>query len=217
MSSEPEYGEAPRSGGLGRWAVPAAAIALVVAMALDTTIVTIGSEADVRGDVFSAEAYGQDMFPQVQSAVESKAVGAGALAQAIAEDKDSAVAQYGTPSGIAPIMAVSFTGTVGEGKSGIYEVEVEDLPDDISIRVQTGPAINGTDLRDAPGTIEFGQFKNQIEYQNAGAAINDAMKAEVLADLDRENLTGKTISVTGAFRMINPKNWLVTPVRLTVQ
>ena len=42
--------------------------------------------------------------------------------------------------------------------------------------MQTGPAINGTDLRDAPGEIKFGQFTNQIEYQNAGAALNNAMK-----------------------------------------
>ena len=209
--------ESEKRTAFGRWILPAVATVVVVTMALDTTVVRIGSEQDVRDDVFSPDAYGADMFPQVRSAIESKAAPAETLAQAVADDKEAAVAQYGTPSGIAPIMAVSFTGTVGEGKSGIYSVDVEDLPDDITVRVQTGPAITGTELRDAPGTIEFGQFTNQIEYQNAGAAINDAMKSEVLADLDRENLTGKTISVTGAFRMINPKNWLVTPIRLEVQ
>lgn len=89
--------------------------------------------------------------------------------------------------------------------------------EDAKVRVQTGPAVNGTDLRDATGTISFGDFTNQIEYQNAGAGINNAMKADVLADLDRENLTGKTIEVTGAFTMISAKNWLVTPVELSVQ
>ncbi|MGT2466735.1 DUF2291 family protein [Mesorhizobium atlanticum] len=29
---------------------------------------------------------------------------------------------------------------------------------------RSGPAINGTDLRDATGDIVFGKFKNQIEY-----------------------------------------------------
>ena len=52
------------------------------------------------------------------------------------------------------------------------------------IRVQTGPAINGTDLRDATGEVKFGDFKNQIEYQNAGSAINNAMKEAVLAGID---------------------------------
>jgi predicted lipoprotein len=30
-------------------------------------------------------------------------------------------------------------------------------------------------------------------------------------------LTGKTISVVGAFKLINPKSWLLTPVELEVQ
>ncbi|MFD1807924.1 DUF2291 family protein [Gemmobacter lanyuensis] len=77
--------------------------------------------------------------------------------------------------------------------------------------------MNGTDLRDAPGDIAFGAFKNQIEYQDAGSAINRAMKAAVLDGIDTANLTGKTIEVTGAFRLVNPKNWMITPVRVTVK
>ncbi|MEO2037276.1 MAG: DUF2291 family protein, partial [Martelella sp.] len=81
----------------------------------------------------------------------------------------------------------------------------------------TGPAINGTDLRDATGTIAFGQFKNQIEYQDAGSALNNEMKKDVLAGIDTANLSGKTISVTGVFKLINPKNWLVTPVEMSIE
>jgi predicted lipoprotein len=83
--------------------------------------------------------------------------------------------------------------------------------------VQTGPAINGTDLRDATGTITFEQFTNQIDYQNAGSALNKEMKAQVLSKIDNGNLTGKTLSVVGVFQLINPNSWLVTPVRLDVQ
>ncbi len=83
--------------------------------------------------------------------------------------------------------------------------------------MQTGPAINGTDLRDATGDIEFGQFTNQIEYQNAGAAINDEMKEQVLSGIDTGDLSGETVDVTGVFKLINPNNWLVTPVSLSVQ
>ena len=71
--------------------------------------------------------------------------------------------------------------------------------------MQTGPAINGTDLRDATGEIKFGEFKNQIEYQNAGSAINNAMKKQVLAGIDTSALPGKTISVVGAFTLVNPE------------
>lgn len=85
------------------------------------------------------------------------------------------------------------------------------------IRVQTGPAINGTDLRDATGAIAFGQFVNQIDYQNAGSALNKEMKKQVLSKIDASKLAGKTISVVGAFKLINPNNWLVTPVKLDAQ
>lgn len=195
--------------------VPAALLVLVVAIALDTRLVPVGQA--VQADVFSPEAYGDEQFPKIQSDVESRAVDAETLATDLAADKAAATEKYGTPSGVAPVFPVSFTGVVGEGKSGIFDIDVAGLPDGTRVRVQTGPAINGTELRDITGTIEFGQFKNQIEYQNAGAAINDAMKTQVLAGLDRDSLTGKTASVVGAFRMINPKSWLVTPVTLSVQ
>ncbi len=43
------------------------------------------------------------------------------------------------------------------------------------------------------------------------------MKKQVLAGIDTATLTGKTVAVAGAFKLINPKNWLVTPVKLNVQ
>ena len=48
-------------------------------------------------------------------------------------------------------------------------------------------------------------------------ALNNEMKKEVLAKIDTSALTGKTIAVVGAFKLVNPKSWLVTPVRLEVQ
>lgn len=207
-----------RSGhGIGRFAIPVVVVALLGAMAFDTTIVRIGSDRDVQEDVFSPEVYGQQEFPRIQAAIEAKAVEAATLAPAIAGDTAAATEAYGTPSGVGPIFPVSFTGTIGEGRSGIFPVAVDGIPEELSIRVQTGPAINGTELRDATGEIAFGQFTNQIEYQNAGAALNNKMKAEILAELDRDALTGRTIAVVGVFRLINPKSWLVTPVRLAVQ
>ncbi|MDQ2694802.1 MAG: DUF2291 domain-containing protein [Pseudomonadota bacterium] len=200
-----------------RVALAGAAVVLVVAMALDTKVVSIGSEEDVRAKVFSPETFGAEQFPSIQTKVEERAVDAQTLAAAIAEDRKAAAGKYGTPAGAGAVLPVRFTGVAGEAKAGIYTVAVEGVPEEIKVRVQTGPAINGTDLRDFPGTIAFGDFKNQIEYQNAGAGINNAMKKQVLADVDTGNLTGKTITVTGVFKLINPKNWLVTPVRLSVE
>ncbi len=189
----------------------------VIALGLDTTVVSIGSDADQREAAFSPAAFGEEHFPRIRDYVVDNAVSAPLLSEAIDADQSAAAEQYGVSAGIGAVIPVRFTGTVGEGSTGVFNVSVDGIPADRTIRVQTGPAINGTDLRDATGTISFGQFTNQIEYQDAGSGINNAMKAEVLQGLDREALPGQRIKVTGVFKLINPNNWFVTPVALEVR
>jgi predicted lipoprotein len=191
--------------------------ALIAAIALDTTVVPIGGENDMRQAAFSPDAFGEKEFPRIQAYVNGRAVDALQLAPAVLADKAAAAKQYGTPSSTGAIMMVRATGVVGDGTSGIYDVAVEGLPPEIRVRMQSGPAVNGTDLRDAPGDIAFGQFKNQIEFQNAASGINRAMKKAVLDKVDAGALKGKTVDLVGAFRLVNPKSWLITPVAVTVK
>lgn len=195
----------------------ALAIIVVGAIAIDTTVVRIGSGDDVRQQAFSPESYGAEQFPKIQAAVQQKAVAATELANAIAADKKAAGEKYGVATTTGPVLPVTLNGVFGERKSNYNELKVDGLPADVTVRVQTGPAVNGTDLRDATGTIEFGQFTNQIQFQDAGSAINNEMKKSVLANLDPATLTGKTASVVGVFKLVNPKNWLVTPVKVEVK
>lgn len=196
----------------------AVAIALLLgAIALDTTIVKIGSAEDQRQAAFDPDAFGKAEYPRISEAVRARAVEAPVLAQAILDDKTAAIESYGTPGGIGAYMPVQLEGVLGESKSGIFDVTIEGLPEDIRVRLQTGPAINGTELRDITGDIVFGAFKNQIEFQDAGAGINRAMSAEVLGDLDRDTMTGKSVAVVGVFNLINPKNWLITPISVEVK
>jgi predicted lipoprotein len=200
-----------------RWFGVAAAVVLVGAMAFDTKIVRIGSENDVRVQKFSPQAFGAEQFPLIQQSVETRAVDAVELAQAIAADKKAAGEKYGVATSTNPVLPVKFTGVIGERKANYNVVAVEGLPPELTVRVQTGPALNGTDLRDATGQIEFGQFRNQIEYQDAGSAINNEVKTAVLGGIDPASLSGKTVSVIGVFKLVNPKNWVVTPVRFDVK
>lgn len=208
---------APAASRRGSLIAGAIGLAVLAAIALDTTIVPIGSEADVRQQAFSPDSFGTSEFPRVQAFILEKAVEAQTLAPAVLADKAAAAKTYGTASTTGAILPVRVTGVVGEGKAGVYALTVEGLPAEIKVRVQTGPAINGTDLRDAPGDIAFGQFKNQIEYQDAGSGLNRAMKAAVLDGIDAAALQGKTIEVVGAFRLVNPKNWMITPVQVVVK
>ena len=194
-----------------------AAVIVIAAMALDTKVVRIGSPSDVQAGVFSPATYGKTEFPKVKALVEGRATDAVTLANAIAKDAEAAGTQYGIAADAGPEIAVKFTGKAGKQDSGVYDVAIPGMPDNVQVTVQTGPAITGTDLRDGTGTIAFGQFSNQIEYQNAGSALNKEMKAAILAKLDTANLTGKTITVAGVFQLSDPATWLVTPVKLDVQ
>lgn len=225
MSPQPQMAARPRGKSrIGLLAVAGAALVLIVAMALDTKVVKIGSAADIAPNTFSPAAFGEAEFPKVKAAIEARAVDAVTLAAAVVKDKDAAAKQYGVEpakSGVATssgaVISVKFTGVVGKGDSGVYDVAVEGVPSSVTIRMQTGPAIYGTDLRDATGLISFGQFVNQIDYQNAGSALNKETKKRVLSKVDTAKLTGKTVSVIGAFKLLTADNWLITPVRLDVK
>lgn len=209
--------KAPAASRRGAMIASALAVAVIAAMALDTTVVRIGSDADLRQQAFSPDTFGEAEFPRIRDHVASKAVDALELAPAALADKVAAGKEYGTVSTTGAIMPVKVTGVLGESKAGIYPLAVDGMPPEIKVRVQTGPAINGTDLRDVTGDIAFSNFKNQIEYQDAGSGINRAMKKAVLDGIDTAALTGKTVEITGAFRLINPKNWLITPVAVVVK
>ena len=210
-------GVSPVSGRRGLWVGLVIVAALVIAMGASTKVVKIHSADDVEANVFSPERFGAQEFPKVRAAVTARAAPAPELATAIAADKDAAAKKYGVPGSLGPEMSVKFEGVAGEQSSGVYDVKVAGVPEGLRIRVQTGPAINGTDLRDATGTITFGQFVNQIEYQNAGSALNKELKKQVLSKIDNSSLTGQTLSVVGVFQLFNPKSWLVTPVSLEVK
>ncbi len=202
---------------LKRWGITlAATLAVLIVIGLNTKVVKIGSAEDTAEQAFAPDKYGEKAFPGIQKNVEGRAVDVVTLATALNADANAAKIKYGIGDDL-PVFSVSLTGVVGDGQSGIYQVKVAGLPDDLKIRLQTGPAINGTDLRDATGTIQFGDFTNQIEYQNAGSGINREMKRQVLSKIDTAHLSGKTVKVTGVFRLLNPKNWLVTPVEMVIQ
>ncbi|CEP35075.1 Uncharacterized periplasmic lipoprotein [Halomonas sp. R57-5] len=194
----------------------AAAFALVLfaLMAFDTKVISLTELESTVG--FSPQQFAQETFPEIQAYVENNAVDASVLAPEVLQDASAAGERYGVAAGIGHIVPLSLSGVVVEGRGGVYTLEVADVPSDIVIRVQTGPAINGTTLRDTTGNIQFGDFTNQIEYQDVGAALNDEMKRQVLADISGQDLAGKTLEVVGSFTMINPKNWLITPVSIAI-
>lgn len=216
-SRTPQRARTPKKH-LGRWAAVALTVIGLLVVVLGTKVVPDGAQQELAApEAFDKATFGAEQFPTVQQEITDRAVPAPELAEAIAADPEAAAEEHGVDSAGQTVYSTTFTGTVGEGSGGIYEVAVEGMPEDVTVRIQTGPAINGTELRDATGQFDFGQFTNQIEYQDAGAALNEEMKKQVLDPIDPSTLSGETVTVTGAFTAINPEGWLVTPVSLEVQ
>lgn len=215
--AEPGGRPIPKPKHTGRWAAIILTVLALVLVIAGTKVVPDGEEAVAGSEEFDRETFGAEHFPAIQEEIIERAVEAPVLAEAIADDPEQAAEEYGVQESGNILYSTSFTGTVEGGESGIYDVAVEGMPEDVSVRIQTGPAINGTELRDATGTLDFGQFTNQIEFQDAGSALNEEMKVQVLDPIDVDSLEGSTVTVIGAFTAINPQGWLVTPVSLEVQ
>jgi predicted lipoprotein len=189
--------------------IAGAVVVLLVAMGWNTKVVSIRSQVAAQPGAFDPASYGLAEFPKVRSQIVSRAVDAATLAAAIAKDSTAAGTKYGVPGEIGPEFSVKFTGVAEKATFGVYTINVPGVSNTVTVRVQTGPAINGA--------ITFGQFTNQIDYQNAGSALNSEVKTQVLAKVDTAKLTGKTVSVVGVFQLVVPNSWLITPVTLEVR
>jgi predicted lipoprotein len=194
------------------------ALAVVIALALDTTTRSDTAPRVSGGRVaFDPKAYGAKTYPKVVAAIDKRAVPLTTVAKAIKADPDAAGRRYGArESASSPYsFAVAGEGVAGKPADSLMPVKVKGLPG-TTVSLQVGPALNGTALRDVVGFIDFNQFINQVDYADAGTALNDQVKAKVLEGLDRASLQGKRVRFTGAFTYLAPTVVTVTPIRLQV-
>ncbi|GAA1018256.1 hypothetical protein Aple_034610 [Acrocarpospora pleiomorpha] len=199
---------------LGRGSLIALAL-LIIAIVAATTYRSDSAPRAEEAEKFNPAGYGAETYePKVVPAIQQKAVDLVTLQKAIAADPDAAGQQYGNREGTGPYSyAVTVTGTAGAAESGLLPVTVPDVGK-TRVSVQIGPAINGTALRDAVGFIEFGQFTNQVEYADAGTALNDQVKSKVLASLDVASLKDKKITVVGAMTPLTADVLTITPISI---
>ena len=88
----------------------------------------------------------------------------------------------------------------------------------VAALVQIGPAMRGTALRDALNFVSFNDFKNQIDYAQFGKAFNQHVVRVELANLPRDKLVGRDVSVLGAFTLeAGDRPPLVTPAQLKLE
>ncbi|PZM15101.1 DUF2291 family protein [Rhizobium tubonense] len=141
----------------------------------------------------------------------------------IAADPDDAGAKFGhrEKEGNAPwTYVVKFNGEIvaadTQSRAATIDVDI-DGDGKADAKVQIGPALRGTALRDSLDFVNFNAFKNQIEWAQFGKAFNEKVNATLLQSLPRDGLTGKTVKVSGAFPTPSSGQLpLVTPATIAI-
>ena len=199
-----------------RLMVAAGIVILLAAMAVSTTWWPADKPIPGQTVKFDATSWAEENYEsKVVPAIEEDPVDVSTLVPLLEQDPDAAGATYGKRDGSSPYtFAVTATGTAGKPEGGLLPIEIDGLPKKVRVAVQIGPAINGTALRDATGLVTFNDFVNQVDYSNAAIALNNLMKANVLAELDAASLTGRQVTVVGATAPLNPQLITITAVRI---
>ncbi len=174
------------------------------------------------GTAFDKVAYVDGIWDaKVIPTVRNGALSLETLVPAIQANPDAAVKQYGNNVGGAYNFLVQFTGKVGKvdtsSLTGTLTVDASYAGGTLPVKVQIGPIILGTALRDAVKFITFQQFTNQMQYGGVSDELNTRVSRDVISRLDLKTLLGKRVSIKGAFTYdgTNAKDILVTPVVVT--
>jgi len=215
-----------------RVGVPVLIVVVLIVLYFAGALATVKPIADARsvaalaegGTVFDKVKYVDGIWQsKVIPTVEKESVEFDTLIAAIQADPKQAGGKYGNDVGGATNYLVSFSGTVENvdtsSLTGTISVNVPFQGTNVPVKIQIGPIILGTALRDAVKFIKFEEFLNQMQFGNVSDELNTRVEKDVVSKLDLKSLTGKKISIKGAFtydgRSI--KDLLVTPVVVTVE
>lgn len=177
-----------------------------------------GPEGD---DARNAQRLETTFEPELLPLIAARALDVETLTAALAEDVDAAGqahANRGSGQGAAWNFSVADAGTVvaanltSSAKTADVDVDGDGAAD---VRVQLGPVIRGTALRDVAPFYNFDDFRDQIEFAKLARAINDLIRPGLV--LPEGDLTGRTLRFTGVVPVQNPGDALVvTPIVIEV-
>lgn len=209
----------------GAVAIGVAAVFVAFALLFGFTVVSEEKQASFNVE-FDPAAYVDGVWDNVQTTIKDNAVDMAAILSRLEPDAEGntdkeslvpIVEEYGlTTPGDAHVYAVTTAGTITdvdtEGLTGTAGLAIDGYDGPIEVRVFIGRRIPSaeTAVRDAPGTIEFGDFKEQTEYGKVATEINKRVLANI-EDIDFESLEGQAVTVTGA-TMMRTQNLTRIPV-----
>ncbi len=149
-----------------------------------------------------------------------------AVLNALAEDKEAAVQQYGLKrqSGEAvPSFKVKGTVKVIEyddsSRNGLLMLDLSPYDGEVDIPMQVGPVIRKTAIRDSVSFISFTDVGNQLQFASLADELNKRMKQHAVEPLDLDTIEGKTLCFYGAIKLDEGQTLdelVITPVVIEV-
>lgn len=207
---------------------PAASLLLALGLALTGCKIiktpTAEEAAEEKSGGFNPTRQASELWgPKVVPYLTNRAGPFTDVASLVGSNLDAAAAKYGhkEKEGNAPwTFAAKVSGTVvkAETKSRAAYLDTDvDGDGKADVRVQIGPVIKGTAIRDSLDFVNFNQFKNQIQWAEFGKAFNAQANETLLQALPREGLEGKRIDAIGAYPLpASGQLPLLTPVTITI-
>ncbi|MER9398463.1 DUF2291 family protein [Mesorhizobium sp. M0615] len=199
--------------------VVAVGISLTACKILPTPSGDSGNAAVFNPDKMVEEIWAAKVVPYLQ-----QKAGPFAEVHALAKtDPASAGAKYGNPKKQANspwTFAVRVEGKIiaanTQSRAATMDIDV-DGDGKADARVQIGPAMRGTALRDSLDFIQFNDFTNQIDFAQFGKAFNAYAVKALFAKLPRDALEGRTAKVLGAYTLESGQDLpLVTPAEAEI-
>ncbi len=177
----------------------------------------------------AAEAFNPDKMvaemwtPKVLPYLEGKAGPFAEVSQLAAGDAKAAGEKYGNPRKQANSPWTYIATEEGKIVASNTESRAATVDVDVTgdgkadLRIQIGPALRGTALRDALDFVDFNSFTNQIDFAQFGKSFNTYVNENVLSKLPREGLDGRTITALGAYVPASGADLpLMTPARAEI-
>jgi predicted lipoprotein len=199
----------------------AATVAVLAAAFAGTTFVGAGENATAADTAvdFAALNYEDVIVPTI---VEDATPVAELATRALA-DPEATGEELGRREGEGKPFSypVRAAGTVVEGEFGEVGLQVEGMPEGMTVGIAIPPLGSSTAIRDAGADVSFGDFANQTEYQNVAIELNKLAAESVYGDLDPATLVGSGVEVIGATTWSSKTGGDVThltivPVRIEV-
>lgn len=178
---------------------------LVALMLWDTQFLTAEEVDALSPDEFDPAVAAQELFDEAEGELAQEGHELGAVAEALAEDSEAAAEEFDsyTPSEGTEVFAVSATGTVNDATEDTLTLEVDSVPEDRSVVIPLGNALDGDLVRDVAG-FDFGDAPGQTEYQQVGNELSELLRTnaqEALGD-DPSAIEGENVTVSGFLRHV---------------